>query len=442
MQTIVIAGGGVAGLELATRLGRELGRRNKARIVLVDSAPTHFWKPLLHSVAAGTIDPDHYHVDHARQAIDNHFEFMCGEVVDVDRAARALTIRARLPHAMGQETTLRYDRLVLSFGSVTNFFGVPGAADHCLSLDGVEQAEAFRRRFLRLCAAAGARQRLNSNGATLPSAAPAAPAAPLVNIVIVGAGPTGVELAADLRHTVDTLVRYRLNELDSACQVRITIIERGPRLLPSLAPALSDIAAAKLRGLGIDIRTDTAVAEVTAEHVITADGEVYPAAIAVWAAGVQGPSINTRLGIALNRSKQVLVDAQLRAIDDPHIHAMGDCSAMQVASATAMVPPSAQAARQQADFLYHLLARPQRSAPAFRYRDHGTLVSLGRYGAVGMLRQVIGDRHVNVQGMVAKALYLVAYERYVMANLGPVRMCAQMVVRWVRSKWLMPVKWH
>ncbi|WP_338760017.1 NAD(P)/FAD-dependent oxidoreductase [Massilia sp. METH4] len=424
MQTIVIAGGGVAGLELATRLGRDLGRRNKARIVLVDSAPTHFWKPLLHSVAAGTIDPSHYHVDLARQAIDNHFEFLCGEVVDIDRAGRTLKIRARLPHALGHESVLRYDRLVLSFGSVTNFFGVPGAETHCLSLDGVEQAEAFRRRFLRLCAA-------TSGGA------------PRVNIVIVGAGPTGVELAADLRHTVDTLVRYRLNSLESPCQVRITIIERGPRLLPTLAPALSEAAARKLRELGIEIRTNTAVSAVTAEHVTTADGEVFPAAIAVWAAGVQGPAINTRLGIALNRNKQVLVDEQLRAVDDPFIHAMGDCSAMQVSDSTAMVPPSAQAARQQAIFLHRLLAGIERAAiPVFRYRDQGTLVSLGEYGAVGMLRQVIGDRYLNVQGAMAKAAYRVGYERYVMANLGPVRMFAQMLVRWARSRWLMPVKWH
>jgi NADH dehydrogenase len=424
MQTIVIAGGGVAGLELATRLGRDLGRSRKARIVLVDSAPTHFWKPLLHSVAAGTIDPAHYHVDLARQAIDNHFEFLCGEVVDVDRANRSLSIRARLPHALGRESTLRYDRLVVSFGSVTNFFGIPGAEAHCLSLDGVEQAEAFRRRFLSLCSA-------TSGGA------------PVVNIVIVGAGPTGVELAADLRHTVDTLVRYRLNALESPCQVRITIIERGPRLLPTLDPALSEAAACKLRELGIEIRTNTSVSQVTAGHVMTADDEVHPAEIAVWAAGVQGPSINTRLGVALNRNKQVLVDAQLRAVDDAHIHAMGDCSAMQVSDSTAMVPPSAQAARQQAVFLHRVIARPQRSAgAAFRYRDQGTLVSLGQYGAVGMLRQAVGERYLNVQGAVAKAMYKVAYERYVMANLGPARMLAQMLVRWVRSRWLMPVKWH
>lgn len=414
----------MAGLELATRLGRDLGRRKTARIVLVDSAPTHFWKPLLHSVAAGTIDPIHYHVDLARQAIDNHFEFLCGEVVDVDRAGQTLAVRARLPHAVGHESTLHYDRLVLSFGSVTNFFGIPGAEAHCLSLDGVEQAEAFRRRFLRLCAATSG-------------------SAPRVNVVIVGAGPTGVELAADLRHTVDTLVRYRLNALQSPCQVRITIIERGPRLLPTLDPALSEAAARKLRELGIEIRTDTAVAEVTAEHVTTATGDVYPAAIAVWAAGVQGPSINTRLGIALNRNKQVLVDGQLRAVDDAHIHAMGDCSAMQASSSKDMVPPSAQAARQQAIFLHGVLARPARGAPpAFRYRDQGTLVSLGEYGAVGMLRQAIGERYLNVQGAIAKAAYRVGYERYVMANLGPMRMCAQMLVRWVRSRWLMPVKWH
>jgi NADH dehydrogenase len=88
MQSIVIVGGGVAGLELATRLGRRLGPRNRDRIVLIDSAPTHFWKPLLHAVAAGTIDPAEHTIDYARQAIDNHFTFVCGEVVEVDRPRR------------------------------------------------------------------------------------------------------------------------------------------------------------------------------------------------------------------------------------------------------------------------------------------------------------------------------------------------------------------
>ena len=135
MQSIVIVGGGVAGLELATRLGRRFGSHHRDRVILIDTAPTHFWKPLLHAVAAGTIDPADHMIDHARQAIDNHFTFVCGEVVHVDRALRTLTVRSRFDDGPDAHTVIGYDRLVLAYGSVTNFFGIPGAQEHCLALD-------------------------------------------------------------------------------------------------------------------------------------------------------------------------------------------------------------------------------------------------------------------------------------------------------------------
>lgn len=418
VETIVIAGGGVAGLDLATRLGRSLGASGRARIVLVDAAPTHFWKPLLHSVAAGLVDPGSYYIDYARQAIDNGFEFVRGELAKVDRAARTLTLRVR-----GQEavTELAYDRLVLAFGSVTNFFGVPGAERHCLSLDSVAQAEAFRQRFLDGCAAD----------------------APLLDIVIVGAGPTGIELAADLRHTVDTLVRYRLSGLGSARQVRIRILERGPRLLSALDASVSALAARKLGELGIEVCTGAAVAEVTADAVRTEDGRVFPAAITVWAAGVKGPPIAIHPALELNRNNQILVDQQLRTLDDPRIHAMGDCCALFQHERARLVPPSAQAARQQADFLYRLLVRRgRRPQPRFRYRDYGTLVTLGRSGTVGILLRAVGKRDLRVRGAVASLIYRLTYERYMMANLGLLRMLGHLAARWCRAKMLMPVRWH
>lgn len=342
METIVIAGGGVAGLELATRLGRTRGAAGTARVILVDSAPAHFWKPLLHSVAAGLIDPSHYHIDYARQAVDNGFEFLCGEIVAIDRATRSLAVKPRRPQADGATLALAYDRLVLSFGSVTNFYGVPGAREHCLSLDSVAQAETFRQRFLNACAQAGARE----------GRACASPHAdlPLLDIVIVGAGPTGIELAADLRHTADTLVRYRLSGLGASRQVRIRILERGARLLGGLDPEISALAVRKLAELGVEVCTGAAVAEVSAHEVRTEDGRVFPAALTVWAAGVRGPALAVTPALALNGNDQVLVNEQLQTVDDRHIYAMGDCCALMQAERGQMIPPSAQAARQQAEW--------------------------------------------------------------------------------------------
>lgn len=432
MQSIVIVGGGVAGLELATRLGRRLGPRNRDRIVLIDSAPTHFWKPLLHAVAAGTIDPAEHTIDYARQAIDNHFTFVCGEVVQVDRARRTLTVKSRVGAGVDAHTVIDYERVVLAYGSVTNFFGIPGAQQHCLALDSVAGAETFRQRFLGLCAQAGRRRNARTDAG-----------APLIDIAIVGAGPTGIELAADLHHTVETLAYYGLAGLESPHQVQIRIIERGPQVLPSLDQQASGLAVKKLRAMGIEILTDTAVAEVRADAVTTTDGRTFPAAITVWAAGVKGPAFSTSLNIALNRNDQVVVDARLRSVTDPDIYAMGDCSTLLNPDRTVMAPPSAQAARQQAVYLARLLThKAPDTLPGFQYRDYGTLVSLGQADAVGILRRAIGNRDVGVKGGFALAMYGLTYQRHVLGHLGPVRTCGTLLARWFRSKLMMPVRWH
>lgn len=422
LETIVIVGGGVAGLDLATRLGRQLGRAGKARIVLVDGAPTHFWKPLLHAVAAGIADPANYQIDYARQAADNAFEFVCGRVVDIDRTARRLRVAVHAPYAADTRRVLRYDRLVLSLGSVTNFFGVAGAERYCLSLDSVAQAEAFRQRFLRLCASSAQEN--------------------VLDIVIVGGGPTGVELAADLRDTVDLLVRYRLSALGSARQVRIRIIERSARLLSALDASVSLAATRQLEKLGIEVCTGTSVSRVTEREVLATDGRSFPAAITVWAAGVKGPDFSTRLGLRLNENSQILVDEQLRTLDDPRIHAMGDCCCMRRAQGTAMFPPSAQAARQQSAFLFQLLTRTGDAPRRFHYRDYGALVTLGRHGTVGILLRAIGKRDLRVKGALARMIYRMTYEGYVLANVGVAHMLGRVLARWLRSKMLMPVKWH
>ncbi|MEH6434434.1 NAD(P)/FAD-dependent oxidoreductase [Massilia sp. DD77] len=435
METVVIAGGGVAGLDLATRLGRTRGAAR--RVILVDSAPTHFWKPLLHSVAAGLIDPAHYHIDYARQAMESGFEFVCGEIVGIDRASRSLQVRLRRPREDDGVATVHYDRLVLSFGSVTNFFGVPGARQHCLSLDSVGQAEAFRQRFLNACAATGARRDAFHDAGLRDTNAP------LVDIVIVGAGPTGIELAADLRHTVDTLVKYRLSGLGASRQVRIRLLERGQRLLPGLDPAVSALAVRKLRGLGIELCTRAAVSEVGPHEVRTEDGRVFPAALTVWAAGVRGPQLAIAPALGANRNGQILVDEQLQTVDDPRVYAMGDCSSLVQPDRSQMIPPTAQAARQQSAFLAGLLTRrPGAAPPRFAYRDYGTLVTLGRSGTVGILLRAVGKRNLRVRGAIASLMYRMTYERYVMSHVGLPRMLGHMVARWCRSKMLMPVKWH
>lgn len=429
MQTIVIVGGGAGGLELATRLGDSAAKPRaggQLRVVLVDRWPAHFWKPLLHTVASGKRDPHATEVDFAAQASEHGFEFVRGEVLGVDRDARSV----RLAPWLAEDGTellparlLVYDKLVLALGSVTNFFGVPGAAEHVLTLDDVPQAEAFRQRFVDGCIQASAR------GAGL-------------DIVIVGGGATGVELAAELSHSARTLARYKVHALDPVDGVRIRILERGSLLLPHLPPRQSRRAARHLRSLGVRVTTDCAVAKVEAGLVTDTLGAAYPASIALWAAGVEAPAVCATLGLPVNRLRQVAVQPSLQSVGDPRIYAIGDCASF-VCPVGGVVPPRAQAAHQQALFLAQSLAQSAPSCPAvFSYRDYGSVVSLGPHAAVGMLAGSVGGRKFQLGGAPARWLYRLMYRKHLMALHGFVRMAARTVADWIGARISPSVRLH
>ncbi|NEX64074.1 NAD(P)/FAD-dependent oxidoreductase [Noviherbaspirillum galbum] len=433
MQTIVIIGGGAGGLELATRLGDSLGKRNKARIVLVDRHPTHFWKPLLHTVASGKLDPQAHQIAYSAQAAEHGFQFICGEATRIDRTKRCIHLAALRGDDGGEivpARTLPYDRLVLAFGAVTNFYGVPGAARHCLTLDSVEDAETFRRRFLLSCMQASARAADGSGDGR-------------VDLVIVGGGATGVELAAELNHTVRTLARYNVHSLDPAKGVRIRLLERGERLLPHLNPALSRRATRHLQRMGIEVCTGTAVASVEHDAVIDGSGVRHPADMSLWAAGVEAPALCTTLGLPLNRIKQIIVTPSLQTVDDPNVFAIGDCASHVSPASGIAVPPRAQVAHQQAMFLAEVLARPSGDAlPHFRYRDYGSLVSLGPFAAVGVLIGGLSGREMLVGGTMARLMYGMLYHKHVLSLRGFARTVAQGVAHWIRTKITPPVRLH
>ena len=449
MQTIVIVGGGAGGLELATRLGDSVGRSGRARVVLVDRWPAHFWKPLLHTLASGKRDTQTTEIDYAAQACEHGFEFSRGEVLGIDRAARTVELAAWLTDD-GAEVlparSLPYDKLVLALGSVTNFFGVPGAAEHVLTLDDVPQAEAFRQRFIDGCIQASARNAAHPEGADSEHG---------LDIVIVGGGATGVELAAELSHSARTLARYKVHALDPVRHVRIRILERGSLLLPHLHPRLSKRAARHLRSLGIKVLTDCAVARVEPHAVIDTDQASYPSSITLWAAGVTAPAICATLGLPVNALRQIAVTPSLQALGETDIYAIGDCASF-TCPVKGKLPPRAQAAHQQAMFLAQHLTQQLvlRVAPAqagkqaasneavFEYRDYGSLVSLGPLAAVGVLTANVGGRKLQVGGMVARWLYSMMYRKHLMALHGFVRMAARTVADWIGEKISPSVKLH
>ncbi|ELX13006.1 NADH dehydrogenase Ndh [Janthinobacterium sp. HH01] len=422
METIVILGGGAGGLELATRLGDTLGAGKRARVLLVDRYPGHFWKPLLHTVASGKCDPRVEELSFPAQAVEHDFEFIQGEVLCLDRAHQTITLAPRNRSGIdGVCRTIAYDKLVLALGAVTNFYNVPGAADHALTLDSVDDAEVFRRRFIDACIKAGEQKTQ-------------------VDVVIVGGGATGVELAAELSNSARALAAYRVHTLNPETDIRISVIERGQHLLPQLHPQQANRAARQLRSLGIDVLTGTAVAQVTAEAVIDAAGTAHRADLTLWAAGVEAPQLCATFGLTVNNLRQIVVDSSLCSTNDSQIYALGDC-ASYVCPIKGAAPPRAQVAHQQAMFLADLLSRRGGTPrPDFRYHDYGSLVSLGPQTAVGVLTGAVTGKSIRVGGATAGLLYQLLYQKHLLNLHGTARVITQALVDWLRAKIVPPVK--
>ena len=312
---IVIVGGGAGGLELATRLGRKLGKSGAARIILVDANLTHIWKPLLHEVAAGSLNSSEDELNYVAQAKWNHFEFQLGRMSGLDRASKSITLAPTLDddgQVLMPERRITYDSLVIAVGSTTNDFGTPGAAEHCIFLDTRAQAERFHRRMLS--------HYLRAHASEIEYVSK-------IDIAIVGAGATGVELAAELHHAAKQLSAYGLNRIRPE-DMRITLIEAGPRVLPALPERIARPVHQTLEKLGVTVLTGAAVSEVTADGLKTADGNFIPASLKVWAAGIRAPGFLKDLdGLESNRINQLQVRPTLQTTLDDDVFAFCDCAA-------------------------------------------------------------------------------------------------------------------
>ncbi|MEM5385474.1 NAD(P)/FAD-dependent oxidoreductase [Paraburkholderia phymatum] len=424
---IVIVGGGVGGLGLATRLGESLGKSGQAQVVLVDRSPTHFWKPLLHEAASGQIDPATHQLQYAVQARRHGFEFEQGSLQSLDRAQRRITI-GTTRDADGREVLpardVAFDTLVLAMGSVTNYFGVQGAAEHALPLECVTHAESFRRKLLDACTRANHLRRVSGAQHVQP-----------VSINIIGAGATGVELAAALRDSSRLMHRYSLFALDPERDFCIRLIEGTDRVLPALSQRISARAQRILGGLGVDVLTNTRVTEVSEESVRTHDGQQLASDIAIWTAGIAGPPVLRTLdGIAVNRNAQVLVNRTLQTTSDANVFALGDCAACP-SDADGFLAPRAQVAHQQAMFLARALKYRVggETLPEFTYRDAGTLVGFGDVGTIGSLSG-LRERPVFVDGWFATVVYRLIYRRHVMTLTGFARMTLDTASHWLRRR--------
>ena len=433
----MIVGGGAAGLPLATKLGRRLGRRGRATITLVDRFPTHLWKPLLHEVAAGRLDADLHDVDYFLMAHWHHFRFRVGAVSGLDRARRELKLAAVLDDD-GAEIlpagSLPYDTLIFCIGSVGNDFGVPGVAAHSISLDTAADAGHFHRRLVAACVRAEGRASRGESAA--------------VDIVIIGAGATGVELAAEIRNCTRAYASYGLDYLRPERDIRLTIVEAAPRILPLLPERIAQAATELLGRLKVTVLTGKAVTSVDAEGVHTAGGGFHRADLVVWAAGIEAPPVLAGLdGLEVNRAHQLVVDTTLATTRDPAIFALGDCAACpwpESDKPNAILPPRAQVARQQAALLVksmeaRLAGQP---LPVFHFHDFGSLVSLGELSAVGNLMGRLIGGSLMVQGLIARWMYASLYKLHQISIFGVTRVAIDTLSRLVRQRLEPRVKLH
>jgi len=404
---IVIVGGGAGGLELATRLGRKLGKRGLARVTLVDTYLTHLWKPLLHEVAAGSLNASENELNYVAQAKWNHFEFQIGRFCGLDREARSIELAATLD-ADGEELvparSLQYDTLIIAIGSTTNDFGTAGAAQHCYFLDNPVQAQRFHQQMLSHYLRAHAARHQSQT----------------IDVAIVGAGATGVELAAELHNAARELAAYGLDNIQPK-DMHITVVEASPRVLPALPERISGPVHARLEEIGVTVRTNARVEAVTADGLKISGGDMIPAALKVWAAGIRAPLVLSELGgLETNRIHQLIVKPTLQTTLDDNIFALGDCAACPMGDGSEKnVPPRAQAAHQQASMLYRSMRARlhDKPLPEYRYRDYGSLVSLSHYDAVGnLMGRLMGS--VKVEGWLARMFYISLYRLHQVALYG------------------------
>lgn len=409
VHEIVIVGGGAGGLELATRLGDKLGKKKRANITLIDASPSHLWKPLLYEVAAGSLDSYAERLEYLAQGHWHHFRFRLGRMDGLDRVRQEISVAPTLDDDGAEiipRRSFRYDTLIIAVGSVGNDFGVPGVKAHCIMLDTPEQAREFHRHHINACLRAHTQHSEVTPGQ--------------LTVGIVGAGATGVELAAELHDTTRELSAYGLEKIDPDKNLKLLIVEASDRILPGLPPRLSAAAAERLTELGVEVHTNERIVEVRADGMLTADGKLIPASMMVWSAGIKAPDFLKDLdGLETNRINQLVVRPTLQTTRDDNIFALGDCAACPMPNGS-NVPPRAQAAHQQASLMAKAICRRFRGKPLLEYvyRDYGSLVALGRFSTVGNLMGALTGGSIMIEGAMARLVYWSLHKMHEIALHG------------------------
>ena len=380
-RRIVIVGGGFGGLHVAMGL-----KRAPVQVTLIDRRNFHLFQPLLYQVATGGLSPANIAAP-LRGILtgQRNCQVLMGEVTHIDLAQRKLQVADR---------EIGYDVLVVAAGATHSYFGHNEWAQLAPGLKTIEDATEIRRRILTAFEAA---ERSNSDEERRR----------LLSFVIVGAGPTGVELAGALAEIARHSLREDFHDINPA-EAHVMLIEAGERVLPAYPPELSAKAEASLHRLGVLVRTGTAVESISREGVTlkTSSGSEFLATTTVlWAAGVQASPLAHMLaeqtGAELDRAGRIKVQADLSLPGQPGVFVIGDMAHF-VGPDGKPLPGVASVAISQGKFVAKLIkARiAGRQPPTFRYRDLGSLATIGRSAAVAD----IGKLHFS--GFLAWLMWL------------------------------------
>jgi NADH dehydrogenase len=435
---IVIVGGGAGGLELATRLGHAFGRSKRAQVTLVDKNRTHIWKPKLHEIASGSMDLGDHEVDYMAQAHWHHFTFRIGELKGLDRESKTIELAPYKDEdgaAVTPTQRIAYDTLVICIGSLSNDFGTKGVKEYALKLETQHDAKSFHSKMVNACI------RAHNQAEVIHKRQ--------LHVAIIGAGATGVELAAELHRTTREVVAFGLDRIDVDKDIKVSLIEAADRILPALQPRLSHATEQLLGRLGVQVLTSSKVMEVMPTGIRMADGREIESELVVWAAGVKAPDFLKDFGgLETNRINQLVVHDTLQTTRDPDIFALGDCAACPCSDAdggrAGIVPPRAQAAHQQATHLFQQIKRRFANQPLkpYRYKDFGSLVSLGKFSTVGNMMGGLIGKNLMIEGYFAKLMYLSLYKLHELAIHGTLKTTLYTLARMITKQTNPTVKLH
>lgn len=375
-KRVVIIGGGFAGIELVR------GLRGKGfQVVLIDKNNYHTFQPLLYQVATGGLEPDS--IAYPLRKIFRGYKDFYFRMADLQRIDAE---ESRIHTDIGD---LEYDYLVIAAGSVNNFFGIESIAQNAMPMKSVTDALDLRSLILQ-----------NIERSLTPSE----DRQKYLNFVIAGGGPTGVETAGALSELKRHVLPCDYPELNFK-EARIILIEAGTRLLAGMSEQASRNAKLSLEKMGVEVMLHMAVSDYDGEHVALADGKTIPTVTFIWSAGVRGADVSGLKESSVGRGNRINVDRFNRVMDMEHIFAVGDIALMKEDAYPNGHPMVAQVAIQQAKLLSKNLPAMERGTTLkpFRYRNYGSLATIGRNRAVADFALV------RFRGIIAWMLWLLVH---------------------------------